>query len=337
MSGWNHPLALTLMLSTAAGCQTLCRPRAEWHPPMVAVPQGSSPAGDPALAAAESAYAEGVERELDDDAACVDCYFQAATLVWPAVERQLPTPAGAYEHRCAELYRSSLIRLIGSGQHYRRFDPRSGLTVWGQGGWQTVPTMSYGFAWQPQDVDYLLPAGEYSSKELNTCYRCSGLGVAAIAVHYRRPQERFHRNEQVFAATLVLRPQCPAVSSAPHSFVIQLYNPLTISSTNHNGRPLALTRDLTAPFAYTLSRTRREYLAGFLQPGSTSHDSGLFMLEPYQPGKIPVVFVHGLLSNRFTWANMANEIHADPELNQRLQLWGYEYDTGGPFLQKRRT
>ncbi len=330
MSGWFRLLALYLMLSTLAGCLALRRKRAEWYPPLVAMPRASAAISGTPLELAEWAYEAALQHELDEDAACVDYYFETARLVWPEVERQL-LASGIPVDRSAELYRSSLIKLIGAGQHYRRFDPRSGLTVWTQGSWQTIPTVCHGFAWHPQDVDYLLPAGEYSSKELNAGYCCSGLGVAAIAMHFRRPQEQFRRERQVFPATLVLRSEHPVGHPAAGRFAIELYNPVTVSSTMHRGRPVALARDLTAPIAYTLSQTRREYLAGFLQPGSTTEGQGLFMLEPYQPGKIPVVFVHGLLSNRFTWVNIANEIQADPELTRRIQIWGFEYDTGARF------
>lgn len=332
MSGWYRLLALAVSLAALASCQSLRHRRAEWYPPVVAVPRAADSTTSYTLAMAEGAYDEALQLELDEDATCVDYYFQVATLVWPDVERQLLT-SGVAADRSAELYRSSLLKLIGAGQHYGRFDPKRGLAVCIEGNWQTIPCNCFGFAWQPRDFDYLLPAGDYSSRELNHSYCCSGFGVATVAIHYRRPGEQFHRNQQVFPATLVLRPQNPAGMAATGSFAIQLYNPLAISSTLHLGRPVGLTRDLTAPIAYTLSQTRREYLSGFLQPGSTVDRSGLFMLEPYQPGKIPVVFVHGLLSNRFTWANIANEIHADPDLNQRLQLWGFEYDTGAPFLQ----
>ncbi|MFN9911994.1 MAG: esterase/lipase family protein, partial [Pirellulaceae bacterium] len=78
----------------------------------------------------------------------------------------------------------------------------------------------------------------------------------------------------------------------------------------------------------------RDYLRAFLQPGSTRPDaSGLFMMEAYQAGKIPVVFVHGLLSDRLTWANMANEVRCQPDLMANFQFWSYEYPTGEPFVK----
>ncbi|MFT5299896.1 MAG: triacylglycerol esterase/lipase EstA (alpha/beta hydrolase family) [Mariniblastus sp.] len=57
------------------------------------------------------------------------------------------------------------------------------------------------------------------------------------------------------------------------------------------------------------------------------------MIKPYQPGKIPIMFVHGLLSDPFTWINMANDLTEHPEILERYQLWGFEYATGEPFLK----
>jgi pimeloyl-ACP methyl ester carboxylesterase len=57
------------------------------------------------------------------------------------------------------------------------------------------------------------------------------------------------------------------------------------------------------------------------------------MFEPYQPGKIPVLMVHGLLSSPLTWAPMYNDLLADPAIRERYQFWFYLYPTGLPYLQ----
>ncbi len=114
--------------------------------------------------------------------------------------------------------------------------------------------------------------------------------------------------------------------------MIDLFDPLRAASVTTGGRSVPLERDLTAPFVYVLSRANRDYIRGFIQPGASTQNSGLFMIEPYQRGKVPVVFVHGLLSDRLTWGNLANEILSQPDLTARYQLWGYEYATGQPFL-----
>lgn len=61
--------------------------------------------------------------------------------------------------------------------------------------------------------------------------------------------------------------------------------------------------------------------------------SRLYTIEPYQPGKIPVVLIHGLLSDPFTWAEMVNELRANRRFVDNYQLWVYEYPTGRAFLR----
>jgi pimeloyl-ACP methyl ester carboxylesterase len=60
--------------------------------------------------------------------------------------------------------------------------------------------------------------------------------------------------------------------------------------------------------------------------------SGLFLMEPYDPRKTPVVFVHGLLSTPLAWANVTNELWGDAEFRRRYQIWHYHYPTSAPFL-----
>jgi pimeloyl-ACP methyl ester carboxylesterase len=57
------------------------------------------------------------------------------------------------------------------------------------------------------------------------------------------------------------------------------------------------------------------------------------MIEPRQPGKFPLVFVHGFFSSPDVWAEAANEILADPHLRDRYQLMAYSYPTGRPFVE----
>ena len=49
------------------------------------------------------------------------------------------------------------------------------------------------------------------------------------------------------------------------------------------------------------------------------------------PGKIPIVFVHGLRSTPLAWLKVINEIWGDPTLRERYQVWLYMYPTGKPI------
>jgi pimeloyl-ACP methyl ester carboxylesterase len=60
-------------------------------------------------------------------------------------------------------------------------------------------------------------------------------------------------------------------------------------------------------------------------------------LEPYQPGKVPLVLIHGLFSDPHSWADMTNDLRATPGFCQRFQIWMFRYPTGQGFLRSAAT
>lgn len=278
----------------------------------------------------EAVFAAATKYEANQSEQCVDLYFQAATSAWSLSQNQLLI-RGLMCGRLEQIYQSSLNKLISTGQQFRRLDPRSGLNVYVNGGWQLIPVTHQGFVWKPTDFEFLIPTNSSSSTELERTYRCNGLGVSAIVQRCRGEGEQFCRDKQTFGATVVLRP-VGMESSMPGQFVLELFCPLRVQSIDVAGRPVSIVRDISAPIAYVMENKATSPVKAFLHPGGTSTDSKLFMIEPYQPGKIPLVFVHGLLSDPYTWANMANEMFARPEMLERYQIWGFEYATGEPFL-----
>ena len=59
--------------------------------------------------------------------------------------------------------------------------------------------------------------------------------------------------------------------------------------------------------------------------------TGLSLLRPYERGKIPVVFIHGLWANPWSWSRMIESLEADPALRDRCQFWTFGYSTGDPI------
>jgi hypothetical protein len=98
-----------------------------------------------------------------------------------------------------------------------------------------------------------------------------------------------------------------------------------------------LESDSTAALAYRLEGAPiwDFEIAGFrrgdLPLVGKDKDNGLFMLHPYMPGLIPVVFVHGTASSPARWAEMANELLGDPNIASRYQLWFFVYNSGNPI------
>ena len=97
-------------------------------------------------------------------------------------------------------------------------------------------------------------------------------------------------------------------------------------------RPLAA--DFTAPISYyspPSNLTLVELMAA-LRSARYLDKTGLYFLQPYDPDRIPLVFVHGLVSSPFTWVETINGLQADPEIRKRYQFWVFAYPTGMPVL-----
>ena len=53
----------------------------------------------------------------------------------------------------------------------------------------------------------------------------------------------------------------------------------------------------------------------------------MILIQPYEPGRIPVVFVHGTASSPVWWAEMLNTLRSDPVIRKRFQFWFFQYDS----------
>lgn len=99
------------------------------------------------------------------------------------------------------------------------------------------------------------------------------------------------------------------------------------------GQTLPIELETTSSLAYMLAETppwARE-LAGFFQGDLSRQGDGLVSLEPYRPGKIPVILVHGTASSSARWADIVNDLSNDPRIRARYQFWLYTYNTGSPI------
>jgi pimeloyl-ACP methyl ester carboxylesterase len=123
--------------------------------------------------------------------------------------------------------------------------------------------------------------------------------------------------------------------------LLELYDPLATTDTAVGRAAVPLESDLTTPLAFFLSKVPLESLAtvGLLRPEkllspTTERQTiitGLYMVQPYEPGKIPVLMVHGLWSSPMTWMEMFNDLRSSPDIRRHYQFWFYLYPTGQPF------
>jgi pimeloyl-ACP methyl ester carboxylesterase len=70
---------------------------------------------------------------------------------------------------------------------------------------------------------------------------------------------------------------------------------------------------------------------GFINPHRmTSHNDGIYLIERYDPNRIPILMIHGLRSNPLTWEPLTRAVLSTLDIHERFQVWHAFYPTGLP-------
>ena len=194
--------------------------------------------------------------------------------------------------------------------------------------------------WHQEDVDRFEFVSDYEVQGLRNHYHNYGLGVPLIAIRKKHedadPSEQFYPDDLSFPVTAFLRVRTDwRPNNDAHHALLELYDPLDQPSVQVAQALVPLETDLSTPLAHTLSQPalddNRLSTMGLLNPGKVEQLQGLYMLEPFQADKIPVVMVHGLWSSPVTWMEMFNDLRSDPQIRENYQFWFYLYPSGQPF------
>jgi pimeloyl-ACP methyl ester carboxylesterase len=187
--------------------------------------------------------------------------------------------------------------------------------------------------------DELLPAEDFEVQKL-THHRRAGAGACLVAFRenrHREPIERFYPPEGVSRPlTAVVRPG--PVRGETQEVRVHLLCPLQHENTLLDGRLQPLAADFTVPWAALLGRSGALHRSGItdLLTRTPSRMPQLYLMEPYDPSKEPLIMIHGLLSTPLAWAGLSNDLWADPSIRSRYQIWHYLYNTSAPALYPAR-
>ena len=100
-----------------------------------------------------------------------------------------------------------------------------------------------------------------------------------------------------------------------------------------SGRRIPLEQDLSTPLAYMAKDPPPfNFLFYMIRPEETRQMQGLYRFESFDPGRIPIVLVHGLMSDTRTWLQMVNTLRSDPEILRKYQIYGFSYSSGNPVI-----
>jgi len=180
--------------------------------------------------------------------------------------------------------------------------------------------------WDPTRFTSFIPASEVDLKTIDYRDRQDGIGGALVGVRKMKPAEPFAPPLAGVAA-----PVTAVLDFKGRDAILTLIDPSEKPKVRVGGAERILDADFSAPLAYYPQKSELwNGLMGALRVTRYMGETGLYTTQPYDPDRIPLVFVHGLISTPQMWRNVINELERDPGLRGRYQCWVFGYPTGNP-------
>jgi hypothetical protein len=181
--------------------------------------------------------------------------------------------------------------------------------------------------WNADQFTSFVPADGVDLKTIKRRNRIDGIGGALVGIRKTSPLESFSPLVGVTA------PVTAVLDFKGSDVTLSLIDPSEKTKNRVAGKERTLDADFSAPLAYYPQHNEMlEGLLGAIRVQQHMNMTGLYMLQPYDPDRIPLIFVHGLISTPRMWRNVINEIERDPDLRRRYQCWVFAYPTGNPPL-----
>jgi pimeloyl-ACP methyl ester carboxylesterase len=283
--------------------------------------------------------------DSDDRRYFLSAAIYAHAFLFPRDPDQDPTALDPRLRTAADIYNQGLSRGFS--------DPADGRVVFQEGshplpfGRLDLRVGPEEFHWGSYRLVRLVDATELKVRGLRNRYRWPGLGAPLVAELEPLPGVEASDYARVppalrVAATAFLHLENVEASLPTGQLTgrLSLYTTQRSTSVDVGGRRVPLEYGLSAALANTLEGSRayslelRGLLSGDLQlmKETARFKDNVFLMEPYRPGRIPVVLVHGTASSPARWAELLNELQNDPDLWGRYQFWLFTYNTGNPIL-----
>jgi len=262
----------------------------------------------------------------------------AYAFLFPEGVGEPPSPFDPRFRWAVDLYNLALTNAFKSADG-RAFEPRGGRFRLPFGQIEVAFDESE-LLWSGRRLAAFVPVGEFEIWGLQNRYRYPGLGapLAAGTIPLRQETGFQVAPRLKLPATAILRiaharRQLAASDGGRLRASLELYPLATTEEVRIAGNPVPLETEPSAALAYTLSDPgvwATEFRGFLLGDLLRDRPSQLVSLQPYVPGRIPVVLVHGTASSVGRWADMVNDLLSDRRIRTRFQFWFFSYETGNP-------
>jgi pimeloyl-ACP methyl ester carboxylesterase len=283
----------------------------------------TQPAGSPAAAAAAASLHQARSPAVSAEARAAD-YLRAAALTGPDLGNGTKdtVPREIYNSASTEL--TILLRSADEGRLWNH-----PLTLTADGTTYHLRLQPAGRAiWAPDYFTWFADPRKIKRTLVKKEVTQAGVGGALVGVRAVSPRENFAPIKGITA------PVTATLDFHGSDATLTLRRPAKQPTATVEGVTRPLAADYSAPISYYRppGNVLLIGLMGALRGGNYTDRTGLYFLQPYDPDRIPVVFVHGLMSSAFDWVVTINGLLADPEVRQHYQFWVFNYPTGNPIL-----
>ena len=182
--------------------------------------------------------------------------------------------------------------------------------------------------------DRVLLANSIHEIGLRHEYKIAGKGTPLVVYTKNpehTPEERHYPTSGITLGITAVKESRPG--QVPLLKLYDSFDPVVVRSA---AGPDPIAANYTATLAVLYSHTRKvagSAFASFMRPDNPRFATGIYLIHPYDPNKIPVLLIHGLLGSPISWQNLTNDLCSDPKILEHYQPWFFLYPTGQPVLE----
>ena len=241
--------------------------------------------------------------------------------------------------RSVAIYNTALAAFVF--EHSRALAAGSGtLTVQTPLGTRSVaPRYAAEDRYHSRYFDRLVPADYVKVTGFKKRARTDGIGAPLVGIRERTEARR---------AELGFQPPKRGVFAPFGSFAdfdresngqtrvrLKVYDLDRTATARIQGKSLLLAGDFTAPLAMSFEGINDLMLGvrAILNVEAGADYNGIYLIEPFDPDRIPVLLLHGLTSSPLVWRNVATDAMKNPLIRANFQFWYAFYSTGVPVPQ----
>jgi pimeloyl-ACP methyl ester carboxylesterase len=184
--------------------------------------------------------------------------------------------------------------------------------------------------WNPALYD-LTPADQFDVHGTYVTERTTrdGIGAPVVAVGREVNKEALAN----FTAPRIYYGVTAIARFESRRCVLSFEDPLAVETVRVDGQIFPLAADFTVPLAVMLASTnpKKFELTRLLNPAKYAETARISRLQPYDPNKIVVLVIHGLMDTPATWTPMLNRLRGYEEIRRNYQFWFYSYPSGYPY------